>query len=114
MLAELHALLSSARGVSYEAQCAAAQAASLHGFDHELIWWYMGAGGDAAAASWLARSPAERAEEILTGAGRFAGEHHKAWAIDQALRCLMGPKRYLATRKQWAADDELHDEGIAP
>lgn len=59
-------------------------------------------------------SPAGRAEHLLVRFGAFDEAHHKAFAIDQVLRTLMGPERYLAHRTFWESRGYNHDEGIAP
>ena len=62
-------------------------------------------------------TPDERIEEAIaaiTQHGGVDGAHHKQWALDQALRALMGEERY----RQWIADSEAEgyewEEGIAP
>lgn len=55
----------------------------------------------------------EKAIEILQSGGGDAA-HHMQWAIDQALRTLMGEPRYEAWLLQLYKDDYSWDEGIAP
>lgn len=74
-------------------------------------------------ATWKARHAAqemereenavEKAIEILQNGGGDAS-HHMQWAIDQALRTLMGEPRYEAWLLQLYKDGYSWDEGVAP
>ena len=59
-----------------------------------------------------------KALEIAFQYSQIDGEHHKAWAIDQMVRALLGDG-YEAWVKNYKHDDETGDEydwdvGIAP
>lgn len=82
--------------------------------------------------------PEDWALEYLLRYGGIDGDHHKAWVIDQCIRILKGTPvklrlarwengheeyrfstgdpsdEYTELVKQLAADDYIHDEGIAP
>lgn len=81
------------------------------GYDNETIYRFL---VDEDLVDWLRLSPAEQAENTLVRFGGFDQAHHKAWAIDQALRCLMSPQRYLNARRQWADEGYEYEEGTAP
>ncbi|GAA3751745.1 hypothetical protein [Micromonospora maritima] len=60
----------------------------------------------------------ELAADLLLNFGSFDGDHHKMWAIDQALRLLLG-ERYEQTITEWRAGEDGPytydwDTGIAP
>lgn len=58
-------------------------------------------------------SAVEKAIDILQSNGMEA-PHHMQWAVDQALRTLMGEPRYEAWLLQLMKDGYSWDEGIAP
>jgi hypothetical protein len=53
--------------------------------------------------------------DVIFRWGPFDGAHHKQWALDQALRALLGDD-YAARVARENEDDEYEpwDEGIAP
>ncbi len=118
-VADLTRLLSSAVDLPHADRVLISKAACEAGYDSETAWRFFAATetnsrDPDALKSWLSRSQADRAEEMLVRFGGFDGGHHKAWTIDQALRSLMGPARYLDARKEWEASGYEHDEGCAP
>lgn len=60
------------------------------------------------------RRKCEVAMDILQNYGSIDGVHHKMWAIDQALRALMGDEKYKNFRKEMEEHGYVWDEGIAP
>lgn len=60
-----------------------------------------------------------RAIDIAVKYGGIAGDHHKAWVIDQMVRALLTPEGYKAVvaearRGQDGPETYDWDEGIAP
>ena len=55
----------------------------------------------------------EKLIDMLLEVGGIYGAHHKQWAIDQALRVLMGAdyRAWMATSDNWDRD---WDQGVAP
>ena len=68
-------------------------------------------------SEFLAGDP-EKALNILFDYSQYDGGHHKAWAVDQAVRALTGDKydefvRYFCDG-EYGPDTYEWDEGIAP
>lgn len=62
--------------------------------------------------------PVKSAVRILADYGQEDGAHHKSWAIDQAMRALLGDQYEKFVRTYESGEDGRHtytwDEGVAP
>ena len=60
----------------------------------------------------------ERVLEHLMQSGQIEGNHHRAWAIDQTVRILLGDQyeRFIISHNMGGdgIDTYIWDEGIAP
>ncbi len=80
-----------------------------------------GAGGVKGAGGGRIYTDTQRALEVIERFGGIECAHHKAWVIDQVVRCLLGSdeERYKAWVKEMCFDEKgekIYDwsEGVPP